>query len=260
MKMASKTSLGRKTIKEKPLLDVDTYLTHLKELPPVGEEDSLKKSKVEEKRPFAEGGEELSSTKEDHPLGGKETVPREEDKDFGIMEEVEEKRKLPITVKDVILGIVNLISVVLLLIILARFPSKANELKNLRIENFKSKTDLSFEAVEIDTYKAKKAELQKFFLDDERIVEFVSQAGKFAKVSFANQEPVKDRTGNLGIPVVLEFSGSWEDIDKTLQAIDTLPFLFRAARIEIERSKEDPDVIKFKYGIFLYVDDEFGKS
>ena len=62
------------------------------------------------------------------------------------------------------------------------------------------------------------------------------------------------------MPVVIELEGSWEAIDTDLQAIDQLPYLVRPVRVEIEQSEAEEGVIVFKYGIFLYVSDEFGEN
>jgi hypothetical protein len=102
------------------------------------------------------------------------------------------------------------------------------------------------------------------------VVDFVNElekikndGGTIKAITFANQGPVKDRSGNVGVPVVIEFQGRWEQIDSDLQKLDLLPFLFRAAKIDIGKPKlkpgQDPEevvldenAVVFKYGLVLY--------
>ena len=106
-------------------------------------------------------------------------------------------------------------------------------------------------------------------MDEAGVVNFVNEVEKLKsessaiqKVTFVSQKVVKDKTGNYGIPVVIELAGSWEVIAEDLEKIDTLAFLFRTVRVEAEKSpkEEEAGVIIYKYGVFLYVKDELGKD
>jgi len=182
-----------------------------------------------------------------------------------VSDEIETKKSLPVSGKDIILGVINIISIVLLAVILVKFPSKANELKDLRIEQVKSESGSGFEYSEIESHRAHAQALGDLFLDEPGVVEFVnsierlkSDEAAIQRVSFASQKVVKDKTGNYGILVVIELSGTWEAIQVDLKRIGELPFLFRAARIETKTNEEG--VILLKYGGFLYVSDKLGKD
>jgi Tfp pilus assembly protein PilO len=69
-----------------------------------------------------------------------------------------------------------------------------------------------------------------------------------------------DKTGNYGIPVIIELNGAWESIGQDLQEIQKLPFLLRAISIDAEPDKENESMIQFKYGGFLYVDTRLGEN
>src|SRR3989344_3239271 len=223
------------------------YLTQMKELPPETEEEAATKSKSER------GDEENLSEKKKLPRKDAEKIGNEDvkvkvpdgfDEDSSDMEDSEGRSIL--SSKDVILGIINLISIGLLIFILFQFPKKAEELRKLRTEEFLNESSVAFEFTEVEKSLEKANTLQGLFLEE----------SGFKKVAFASQQSVKDRTGNFGIPVVIELTGTWEAIDRDLQKIDKLPFLFRAANISIEPSETDPGVLVFKYGLFLYVDDK----
>ena len=68
-----------------------------------------------------------------------------------------------------------------------------------------------------------------------------SDAGAISKVSFASQKAVTDKTGNYGVPIVIELMGSWDAIDSDLQKIDKLPYLFRPVKVEIGYDEENLD-------------------
>jgi hypothetical protein len=67
---------------------------------------------------------------------------------------------------------------------------------------------------------------------------------------------VRDGTTRLGVPVVVNFNGSWDQIDKDMRDIQLAPFLFRPITIEAHITAEE-GVIELMYGGFLYVDESF---
>jgi hypothetical protein len=265
---------------------IGKYLTDIKELPPSLQEDKVErkqpaKQKVDSKvqdqeKNLSDRGYVTSSQVPDtkglreKPATGRDVskpVVHESKKSADVDEKQRRKFRLPISSKDIILGIINLISFVLLVIILIRFPDKAQELKRLRIENLRNESSVSFEFSEIDVHKPKAGRLSGLFLDEAGVVDFVNEVEKlkiegsaFNKMTFASQKVVKDKTGNYGIPVVIELKGSWEAIGGAMEAIDALPFLFRPVNILAEPVLEEEGVIMFKYGGFLYVNDRLGKD
>ncbi len=252
--MLKKDNLKNKSETRKNL---ESYLTHIKELPPTpethyGEEHKKPRSSITGTE-YIKEKEGVSST------GLREDGSKEEfvDGDFTLVEE--EEKRLPVSLKDVILGILNVISIAVLIFVLIKLPLKAKELKDLRIERIKGQESISYKSFEIEEYKSKAEELEEFFLNEEKVIEFVNMASRLGKVSFASQKPVKDITGNFGLPVVIELEGTRDDLDTKLQSIDNLPFLFRGVRVEISPLKEE-GMITLKYGLFLYVDENLGKN
>jgi len=170
----------------------------------------------------------------------------------------EEEQRFPLSRRDILLGLVNFVFLILTLFILYNFPAKAEELRKKKEEEYMVWKSMQIDSLEIERGKGKAKEMENLFLDEAGIADFVNKISSIATVSFASPKPIKDRSGNLGIPIILEFSGSWEEIDSVLRKIDSLPFLFRVIKIEAEK-KED-SLIKFKYGIILYVSDKLGEN
>lgn len=249
--MVEKTAEDSKNNKK-----VEKYLTEMKELPPEVQEEVSKEKSTEEVKGEVE-------TKLPPPTKTEtidETLPDDEKEERTL-------NKLPLSPKDLILGVVNLITLVLLIIILLRFPDKANELRQLRIEDLRNKSNITREFTEIENNKMKAEVLENLFINEAGVVEFVgdvesirTEGGSYKGISFANQKALEDKSGNFGLPIIIELAGSWAAIDADLQKIDQLPYLFRPVRIDIEPSETEEDVIVFKYGIFLYVNDELGQS
>ncbi|KKQ41670.1 MAG: hypothetical protein US60_C0032G0011 [Microgenomates group bacterium GW2011_GWC1_37_8] len=244
---------------------IDKYLTQMKELPP--EEN--------EKTPSLPPVRKIPPEKVIAKPEVAKPLPKVQDNILLLEEDTEEtKRKLPLALKDMILGIINLILVILLVIILLRFPDKAKELKDIRIDAIKNEESVSYQFDKIASAKVKADELSSLFVNDSGVVDFVNdlekiknENGTIKSITFANQQAIKDKTGSFGIPVVIELQGSWEKIDSDLQRIDGLPYLFRAAKVEAGKPKVQPgvkleeeqeideNIIVFKYGIFLYYDE-----
>jgi hypothetical protein len=140
-------------------------------------------------------------------------------------------------------------------------------LKSLKIQEIKNEEAEGLGTTEIETASPKAKKMSELFLDEAGIVNFVNdvelqktEGGAISKVAFASQKAVGDKTGNYGVPIVIELAGSWESIDKDLQKIDQLPYLFRPVQIEIGYDEENPEVVIYKYGIFLYVRESLGET
>jgi hypothetical protein len=256
----------------------EKYLTEMKELPPSRSSEEKDKDVLKEER--QEVVKEIK--KEQEKVAKQDQFPvkeiqktkkdmsnkNEKSKDIveNVDEEIEIKERL-YTYKDVILGVVNFISIVFFVILIINFPKRSQELKSLKIQEIKNETAANMETNEIDFVKPKTDEMNRMFLDESGIVNFVNdvelqktEGGAISKVSFASQKAVTDKTGNYGVPIVLELTGNWEAIDADLQKIDTLPYLFRPVKVEIGYDEENPEVVIYKYGIFLYVKESLGKN
>ena len=252
--------------------EVGKYLTEMKELPPETVEESNPARKPEPKptvnqSPVPVDKENKLPAKEERK---KDAEPEVKGKDLETSPEVfegGEKSKLPFTSKDVILGVINLITIVFLIIILTRFPQKAQDLKGLRNQSLIEGPQATLETSEIELSKNKADTLKGLFLDESGVVNFVNEVEKIrakgrsiVKVTFTSQKAIQDRTDNFGVPIVIEMKGSWEAIGQDLEDLEKLPFLYRSAVIEVKTDSEDPSVIDFKYGVFLYVVDRLGQT
>ncbi len=253
----------------------DTYLTEMKELPPSYPSEEKKGKESEERKEVTVKVRNEVIKKEDNSPkeAEKKIIPTQKEpervdiKDQESIGEKIVKKERSFTYKDVILGVVNFISVIFFVVIITNFPKKSLELKNLRIQKIKNETAAGLGTTEIETAKPKADTLNKLFLDEAGIVNFVNdvelqkvEGGAISKVSFASQKAVSDKTSNFGVPIVIELAGSWEAIDNDLQKIDKLPYLFRPVKVEIGYDEENPGVVVYKYGIFLYVRENLGKT
>lgn len=247
----------------------DKYLTEMKELPPsfASEEKKEIKENRQDKTKFAD--EEVSDANHSLKENGKSNndIPEEKSEVSDLDDSEESGRKLPFTYKDIILGVVNLVSIIFFVIILINFSDKSQELRELRIQEIKNNSTFNLETSEIDAAIPKAEALSKLFLNESGVVDFVNdlelqktEGGAISKVTFASQKAVADRTGNYGVPIVIELVGSWQAIDTDLQKIDKLPYLFRPAEVEVGYDEDDPQVVIYKYGIFLYVEESLGKT
>lgn len=224
----------------------ESYLTDMKELPPAREQEfSVNKNKVEES--VAKKTTEIPMNKEK-----KFKLPKKEKSENSFY-----------TKKDVILGIVNLVTVAILIFLLTKLPIKSKEFqmeKALEILNAENP-----EAVfgDIEPHKEKADQLSKLFLDESGIVNFVGEVEKLKgegsaiqKVTFTSQKPVKDKTGFTGIPVIIEMKGNWQEIAGSMEKIQSLPFLFRPVNIEALPVKDEPGITELGYGAILYVNEK----
>jgi len=255
---ASKSSAGESR--------VGKYLTDIKELPPASQEVEDRKPAVKQVEASKVGSQKVSELKKTVAIS---TSPSKLKSGGGKKKEIlgGKQRKRPFSTKDVILGIINLLLFIALFFILKDLPEKATELGKLKIDELQSEIVVFPESSKVDIYKPKADELSDLFLDEPGVVGFVdeveklkSEDGPFQRVVFAGQKEVKDKTGNYGIPVVIELRGTWDALDQVMGRIDELPFLFRPANILVEPLLSEEGLIDLKYGGFLYVDDRLGEN
>jgi len=169
-------------------------------------------------------------------------------------------------VRAAILVFVNLLFIGAIVYMAKSLPAKAGEVMRLRSEQ------LSIGAKNADLIKRDLAEnkdkadkLIALFPDDSGLVSFandldrIKKDGRVAGFSFANNEAIKDKTGYLGIPVLIELTGSWSEIDSDLQKIQAIPYLLRPIEIDVTPSETEGQV-DLKFGGFLYVSENFRKN
>lgn len=186
----------------------------------------------------------------------------EESEDF-----YEDENEKVISTKEGILIGINIVSVMLLAFLLFRLPQEAKLVHDLRVSLQKSDNSQAFEFTEIAQAKEKTDKLKRLFLNDEGIVEFVSsveslkeKTPSITRIEFPAQEATKDKTGNMVIPVIIELSGTWEDVGSGFSEFEALPYLFRAASIDVKQNKEDTSKVDVKYGGVLYVNEQIPAS
>jgi len=232
---------------------VDKYLTDMKELPP-----KYAEVKTEVKKPVVKKPELPKPVVENAFNGPKNNTIVLETKTKNI-----ETNLSIFSVKDIILGVINFITIIFLIYLLTKLPQKSKELQAEKIIEVRTQGNSSQQnpGLQSDIEKAKK--LESLFLDQSGIVNFVGDVEKLKtgnssiqKVTFASQTAVKDKSEIYGIPVVIELIGSWQSIGPDLEKIQALPYLFRPVNIEAGPTKDDPSVILFNYGGILYVNDK----
>ena len=247
------------------------YLTQIKELPEEPERGKITKTKTA--RPKVPNIKTIVSQTDVKTQPVRQTqrriyvkqVPKNEEEQEEELEAKDKGKKagLHLPARDVILGVVNILTVVILMFILAKLPSQAQEVKRLRKESIQGEENITLTLSDINANSEKAEKIKSLLLNESGVVDFVKEvenlkkAGTVSKLSFASQKAVKDKTGNYGIPVIIEMKGNLGDISHDLARIRNLPFLFRAVTIEAFTNEEE--LIELKYGGFLYVQDKLGE-
>jgi hypothetical protein len=262
---------GNDKLKEK----VGRYLTEMKELPAndveekkeVKVNEGLPKNKVQQQQTENERTIKTTNERKEKRSVRDNMINRVDNKvinkEVKNLSSLEAEDSKPYSTKDIVIGAVNIIALLLLVVLLIKLPQKAEEVRMLKTEIVKNETSVTLEFPDIEESNEKARELESLFVGDSGIVEFVRQVeeirqkqGVIERLTITSQKPVRDKTGNLGIPILIELRGSWSDFNRVLPEIQKLPFLFRAIDVEVERtSEEGENIITFSYGVFLYVND-----
>lgn len=169
-------------------------------------------------------------------------------------------------VRAAILAFVNLVGIAGIFYFDQGISEKARGVKEQRSEQqtiFAQNLEVIKRNVAEHSEKAEKV-LALFANDDELVIfanelDRIKKEGKVTGFSFVAESAVKDKTGSIGIPVLIEIKGTWEEIDSDLQKIQKMPFLLRAIEVEAKPGEEE-GLIDFRFGGFLYVGKEFKKN
>ena len=170
-------------------------------------------------------------------------------------------------IKDLILAVVNIAFLAALTILLGKLPNKAAELSQLKSTYTiaAAKREVEIAEFEIEESRLKAEALKKYFPDQSGLANFAAELdalrgeGLISSFSFASEDAIRDQTGYYGVPIVIRFLGNWELISQGLSRIGKLPYLIRAVNIESAKTEED-NLIDFRYGGFLYVDESLAKT
>lgn len=166
------------------------------------------------------------------------------------------------TKRALFFGVINLLAIVFLLILQSELPKKALELKTLINAGIRAEASskINYTDLELESNKELINKISKLFPDDQGLVDFIKTmediktGGVLVSFSFASKKPVRDKTGNPGIPSIAQFRGTWEQIDSELQKVQEAPYLFRPITVEIKTLPEE-NMVELMYGGFLYVDE-----
>lgn len=224
-----------------------------------------------EPKPQRQVSKEQNTSKEEQSVE-KKTEPgevAERHEKVGISKMMDKKAKPAVFfwLKDIVLGLVNLVFILAIVILLGKLQAKANEFKKLRMVQLETSAKSSFEIAELElaASREKADKLAQLFPDDNGLIDFVNEIdvlkgeGVVSRFSFTSEEVIRDMTGYYGIPVFIEFSGDWSQINEGLQRIQSLPYLSRTVSVQVE-AKEEENLVIFKYGGFLYVDESLAKD
>lgn len=267
--------------------EVKKYLTEIKELPNYeGEDKAEDKQKVNRQpqmpppnpepvdnaKSIEKSAQQAKQAKKDKTEKS-ETVEINETRNDARLEEIlkDKPRKvrrivgIPLTTRDILLNLINILTLILLIVIITEIDDKAVELKQIKNENIRLSENYDYNSDQVNEDVQQAERLDKLFITDSGVIDFVSdvenlnESGAIRRVSFSSPDPVKDKSGSFGRPIIIQLRGNWNQIDQAMKNIHDLPYLFRPVRIEIERLSPEEggpgDAIEVGYGGLLYIKD-----
>jgi hypothetical protein len=173
--------------------------------------------------------------------------------------------KFPLSRKDIALAAINIFAIIFLTLLITKLPAKAKELQQVRSDSVWDYSNIEFELSRIEKDYQRAQELEKVFLDESGVVDYFKEvedlrgeSTSISRLTITSQKAIQDKTGNYVIPLIIDLSGSWEQIEKDMQSIQNLPYIFRPVKIDIE--EEADSVVRLKYGGVLYTNEKSQKD
>jgi len=178
------------------------------------------------------------------------------------LEEISKRSAKSMLIKMIFINSINVILVITTFYFLGRLPQKANRIQKQKGESLASvtQTDIDIQKAEVSKNGTKIERLENLFVDESSILAFVAQIDSLksqnlvTEFSFMTNNPVQDNTGNSGIPVLIVYKGSINQINSSLTEIDKLDLMLRP--IGVELIKESDNSYTYNYGAFIYFKEE----
>ncbi|KKQ56370.1 MAG: hypothetical protein US75_C0007G0076 [Candidatus Woesebacteria bacterium GW2011_GWC1_38_13] len=166
----------------------------------------------------------------------------------------------------VMLIILDIILFSISLYFIVNLPKKAEELNKVRSDEQKVVESKKIDVTGLEHIPTKESvdKLSTYFPEEAGIINFIErlerlrEEGYIKNFSLVGQNAVQDKTSFYGLPFIIEFEGSWENVEVSLQEFQKLPYLVRAINVEVKTLDENR--ISFKYGGFLYVSEKLAKT
>lgn len=256
--------------------DTKKYLTEIKELP--GYEDEVGTSLSEASS--QDNNEDIELSRVSNNISAKnidsvdktkkevnQTEESELESETGVKltktkpDKVKKIAGVPFTPRDIILNSINILTLVLLIVILMQLNSKAEELNSLKSENVRLSENYNYNMDQVEENLQKAQELSDLFANDSEVIDFVSDvenlrdSGAIRSVRFSSPDPVIDRSGSYGRPIIIDLRGNWQQIDQAIDDIHSLPYLFRPVKVQIGEQESTDGILEVNYGGLLYIED-----
>ncbi len=166
--------------------------------------------------------------------------------------------------KILIIVVLDFLLVIGTIILLTKGLASAQKLSELRSLEIKYDGLVTPEVVLSDLLENEKtiADLASVFIDEQGFIEYVEKLdalraqGAVTKFSFVTQEPVKDKQGFFGLPLLLEFEGTGVEVEDALTKVQMLPVILKPIDVEIFDNKGEDKLI-VKMSAFLYTNEKF---
>jgi len=178
------------------------------------------------------------------------------------------KESLKYYYKEIVLAFICIVLMICEFYIVNRSLNVSGEIKKAKNENLKKGSLDAYLAgsTKLEEEKDKIDIINKAFVDEDSIVGFIKvidtlkSDGVISNFSFASESTVKDEiTGFSVLPFTIEINGNVDVINQTLKTVYSEDYLIRGGLLEILKNNES-GAITLKYGGYLYVKENFGKS
>lgn len=163
------------------------------------------------------------------------------------------KYKNPIF-KSVITNIINIILIIIIIFLIRKIPSKAQSIKELSNQQVaaQEKTDLEVLNADLQNEKDKIQTLNSLFASEKEILPVIEALSNLKNSGFIEEfniadNPIKDKSGQLGLPLYIKGSGTRETIDITLKQFHSMGKIIKPEKINLKIEEN----ITFEYTGFL---------
>jgi hypothetical protein len=156
--------------------------------------------------------------------------------------------------KSIIANAINIVLIIIIIVLVRKIPAKAQSVKELsnQKELAQEKIDLEVLSADLLNNRQKIEQIDSLFADPKEILQVIEalsnlkNSGQIEEFNLADN-PIRDKSGQTGLPIRIKGTGSRESVDATIRALHAIGKIVKPEKLTISLDEN----ISFEYTAFL---------
>lgn len=156
--------------------------------------------------------------------------------------------------KSTIANIMNVILIIVIMVLIRKIPSKAQSIKELTNQKVAAQEKIDLEVLDagLQNNQDKIQKLDSLYANEKEILPVIEALSRLKNEGYIEEfniadNPIKDKSGQIGLPLLIKGVGSRESVDATLKQFHSMGKIIKPEKINLKIEEN----ISFEYTGFL---------